>query len=214
MSPDDLRFLEDLQLGAVIDVRDTVEDRSTVLQWAASARVPYHHVPITIASAAHLANLLQEARTSSADSASLLGSVYRSILNENGDAIARVAGIVATASPAAFGCAAGKDRTGVIAAIFEDLIGMAPNDIVSRYTASAPNVESVAPLLKGYEGYEALDVGSAGVRTFLGAPEIAMWAMLEHLRSNWGTAENYLVQHGVVGETVRRLKDTLLEHHE
>ena len=90
--------------------------------------------------------------------------------------------------PIAFYCTAGKDRTGMIAAIILSLCGSDPEDIVEDYTLSA-NVYAEMNDHKAMVG--ALSQRNLDPKTFLGAPASVMRDTLRIIRENYGSVEGY-----------------------
>ncbi|KAL3789654.1 hypothetical protein ACHAW5_002371 [Stephanodiscus triporus] len=91
--------------------------------------------------------------------------------------------------PVAFYCTAGKDRTGMIAAIILALLGADDADIVEDYSLSA-NVYAEMADHKAMVG--ALSQRSLDAKTFLGAPPSVMEDTLRNIRRDYGGVEEYL----------------------
>ena len=91
--------------------------------------------------------------------------------------------------PVAFYCTAGKDRTGMIAAIILALLGADDADIVEDYSLSA-NVYAEMADHKAMVG--ALSQRSLDAKTFLGAPPHVMEDTLRNIRNEYGGVEEYL----------------------
>eukprot|EP00977_Amphora_coffeiformis_P018569 scaffold6586_cov138-Amphora_coffeaeformis.AAC.2 len=94
----------------------------------------------------------------------------------------------ATRHPIAFHCTAGKDRTGVIAAIILGLCGVQPEDIVEDYSLSA-NVYAQMNDHQAMVG--ALSQRNLDPKTFLGAPPSVMREILEAINENYGSVQGY-----------------------
>lgn len=109
--------------------------------------------------------------------------------------------------PVAFYCTAGKDRTGMIAAIILSLMGVADADIVEDYSLSA-NVYAEMNDHQAMVG--ALSQRNLDAKTFLGAPPQVMRETLTNIRNNYGSVEGYLDWIGFDRESQKRLKDALL----
>lgn len=93
-----------------------------------------------------------------------------------------------TRHPIAFHCTAGKDRTGIIAAIILGLCGVKLEDIVEDYSLSA-NVYAEMNDHKAMVG--ALSQRNLDPKTFLGAPPAVMREILEAIHSEYGSVEQY-----------------------
>ena len=104
--------------------------------------------------------------------------------------------------PIAFYCTAGKDRTGMIAAIILALLEAEDDAIVEDYSLSA-NVYAEMNDHKAMVG--ALSQRSLDAKTFLGAPPQVMKDTLENIRNTYGSVENYLDFIGFNEESRKRL---------
>ncbi|KAL7549381.1 hypothetical protein ACHAWF_012653 [Thalassiosira exigua] len=110
--------------------------------------------------------------------------------------------------PVAFYCTAGKDRTGMIAAIILALLGAEDDAIVEDYSLSA-NVYAEMNDHKAMVG--ALSQRSLDAKTFLGAPPEVMRDTLENIRKSYGSVEEYLDFIGFGEESRERLVYALTE---
>jgi protein tyrosine/serine phosphatase len=110
--------------------------------------------------------------------------------------------------PVAFYCTAGKDRTGMIAAIILALLGTEDEYIVEDYSLSA-NVYAEMNDHKAMVG--ALSQRSLDAKTFLGAPPQVMKDTLENIRRTYGSVEGYCDYIGFDANSRERLKYALTE---
>jgi protein tyrosine/serine phosphatase len=108
--------------------------------------------------------------------------------------------------PVAFYCTAGKDRTGMIAALILSLMGVPDEDIVQDYSLSA-NVYAEMGDHQAMVG--ALSQRSLDPKTFLGAPPYVMEGVLETIRDKYGSVEGYLDWIGFGAEKQKKLRDVL-----
>ena len=101
-----------------------------------------------------------------------------------------------------FHCAAGKDRTGVVAAIVLDVLGVRDDDIATDYSLE-PARDGPLPawILETYP--EAADAMSDQPQAFLAAPAEAMHLFLAGLRERHGSVDDYVASLGV-GRRARR----------
>jgi len=90
--------------------------------------------------------------------------------------------------PILFHCTAGKDRTGIIAALILALVGVPDYAIVQDYTLSA-NVYAEMNDHTAMVG--ALSQRNLDPKTFLGAPPQVMQDTLESIRETYGSIEGY-----------------------
>jgi len=110
--------------------------------------------------------------------------------------------------PIAFYCTAGKDRTGMIAAIMLAAVGVPEEDIVEDYSLSA-NVYAEMGDHKAMVG--ALSQRSLDAKIFLGAPPQVMRDTLRTINEKWGGVEGYLDMIGFDVEDRKQLKSALLD---
>lgn len=103
--------------------------------------------------------------------------------------------------PLLFHCVAGKDRTGVIAALLLALAGVVPDAIAADYAASTANLRDA--YLSRYGGEDPAAIVQA-VR----CPEAAVYNMLEYLQRAGGTRA-YLARIGLDSGEITRLRARL-----
>lgn len=113
-----------------------------------------------------------------------------------------------TRHPVAFYCTAGKDRTGIIAAIILAVLGVPDEDIVEDYSLSA-NVYAEMNDHKAMVG--ALSQRNLNPKTFLGAPRQVMLDTLVDVRENYGSVKGYLDWIGFGAESQENLRKALMD---
>lgn len=179
--------IRDLGLRTVVDLRRGFEADAECVSWSEHG-VDYHRCPITAAGG--------EASWSAR---------YRGYLAQRPEtvveAVRRIAN--ATGHPVLFHCAAGKDRTGVIAAVLLQLLGVSDEDIVADYLLSADHLAPVLARLSGIAYYaEAFgDLDQEHQR-----PQADhMNGFLQWL-SGCGGAETWLLAHGVPREEIEQFR--------
>lgn len=112
-----------------------------------------------------------------------------------------------TRHPVAFYCTAGKDRTGVLAAVILKLCGAEGEEIVNDYAISAKVYEEMND--------DSAMVGALKQRdldpeTFLGAPREVMEATLERIEE-MGGIEAYLDRIKFGAEGREKLKNAIMQ---
>ena len=146
-----------------------------------------------------------------ADSSIRLSTMYSTVLDERGEMIRTILETVSQPGtlPAVFHCTAGKDRTGVLAALLLSIAGVPRDRIVEDYTLSArflygsstvPPDGSGADKFPPFEEYQAM-----------WCPPDAMGLTLDHMESKHGGIEAYVRSIGVDDATVARIRDALVE---
>jgi protein-tyrosine phosphatase len=149
-----------------------------------------------------------------APDAELLLAMYCEMLERRGPQLATAAAAVAEAAgPVVFHCSAGKDRTGVLAALLLALVGVADDDIAADYAQSHAAVQRMIAELRAERraaGGDAEPVPD-DVMHLLSARPDTMQRMLHVLRTDHGGAEVYLRRHGLAGDTAATLRRRLLD---
>lgn len=110
--------------------------------------------------------------------------------------------------PAAFYCAAGKDRTGLVAALLLRSLGVSDEQIVDDYCLTGtPDVELLLKRtrLLGRELPEDFDVSR------FAAHAETMQHFLEAFDRKYGSVEDYLMPCGVAEDTISKVRTNLLE---
>jgi Tyrosine phosphatase family len=110
--------------------------------------------------------------------------------------------------PITFYCTAGKDRTGMIAAIILSLCGTSHEDIVEDYTLSA-NVYAEMNDHQAMVG--ALSQRNLDPKTFLGAPASVMRDTLQAIVDEYGSVEGYCNWIGFGPEKQEQLRQACMK---
>jgi protein-tyrosine phosphatase len=140
------------------------------------------------------------------------GEGYISMADEGRRAIANAVALLTEpgALPAVFHCTAGKDRTGILAAIVLSAIGVRDGDIVHDYMLTGESRAARNAYLRVHEPdyYEFLANLPATVREMHGdaIPTLLAWIRAEH-----GSAAAFLLANGVDEDTLVALRTDLLE---
>ena len=139
---------------------------------------------------------------------STLTERYVSILESSGAQFVAVVALIADAAnhPIVFQCAAGKDRTGLVAALVLEVLGVDDEAIVADYAKTAGAMEIIAARLAA----QMPDRVPLGPR-IMSAEAATMEATLDWLRTTHGGAEAYLRTNGLRDDEVAALRAALLE---
>lgn len=111
------------------------------------------------------------------------------------------------AYPALFHCVTGKDRTGVLAVLILDVLGVDEETMIEDYALSQQGMDDMVASMRerGIIGPDEPLNPAIGV-----IPE-AMRELVAALRERFGTASDYLAQHGVEPAALERLRTLMLE---
>jgi protein-tyrosine phosphatase len=126
----------------------------------------------------------------------VLLSLYLQALETQGPTFAEIVRQIGSSPDAAlFHCTAGKDRTGLVAALLLSLAGVATEDIIADYAMTA---DRIAPLLNGSAKLaETVNLSKAELTPLLDCNPSTMRQSLDWLHDNYDGAENYLKSHGL-----------------
>lgn len=134
---------------------------------------------------------------------------YVAMLEDHGPVWADAVHVLAREQsyPALFHCVTGKDRTGVLAALVLDALGVDEGTILADYAESRRAMDQLIDRLRAS--------GAVGPdrppNPALGVVPAAMAEMLAVLRERHGSARGYLRAHGVSARTLAALEAQLLE---
>jgi len=197
--------LDGLGLRTVIDLRSQGE-RVEHGHFVATSITSYQHHPV-------IETLWEpEDFPEEIDGASLLAGRYHEMATIGAAAIVGALEALADEErlPALFHCAAGKDRTGVVAACLLDLLGVCTDDVCADYALSGPVMADLRTWMMRERPDFSERMASHPV-AMLDAPPAAMRLLLDVLRAEHGSIEAYLVDRGAAPDLRARLQDALLE---
>ena len=111
--------------------------------------------------------------------------------------------------PLLFHCAAGKDRTGILAAVLlSSILGVEDETIIEDYALSGPYAEKLLKQIKSSPETPEFAVNLPDF--FWKAAPASMEMLLSTLRQEYGSIDGYLEAHGVKPSLVKRLERALL----
>jgi protein-tyrosine phosphatase len=205
----ELQALEAAGLRRIVDLRGTDEDRSVIQNWARANGVDYVSEPIPAARRDDFVRAAAEADTEEGAFA-YMRELYERVVDQFGPQIAATIEAMSKDLPAGFGCAAGKDRTGIVNAFLHVLLGVPEEEAAIRYVNGAPSVERLVPLTRNIMELEESEPLPMGVEVLLRATPELINAAIAEARQTDGTIEGYLEHHGLPPESVARLREQLL----
>lgn len=117
------------------------------------------------------------------------------------------------ALPALFHCNAGKDRTGMVAAVILGILGVSDEDIVADYALSDIHMQAIRErVLSNPDTARQMEgLPEIAIEALFSAPPEAMEHVLETVRKEHGTMRQYVGSYGVGNNVIRSLQDALLE---
>lgn len=146
-----------------------------------------------------------------ADAGEVLSDLYVQMLDIGAPALSRAFRTLANVDslPAVFHCAAGKDRTGVLAAMILSSIGVEDHVIIADYAISGRNMSELIERLRR-ERPEALTAMSDQPSAYLAAPPEAMARLLDHVNLEYGSMTGYVKSIGVETDHIEALSRSVL----
>ncbi|MFI5047900.1 MAG: tyrosine-protein phosphatase [Acidimicrobiia bacterium] len=137
-----------------------------------------------------------------------LAERYVAILSSSGAQFVSVVQLIADDAnhPLVFQCAAGKDRTGLVAALVLETLGVDDEDIVADYARTAAAIDILLARIAAANP-EREPPGP----TIMSAEASTMEATLDWLRATHGGAEEYLFSHGLTAEETATMRANLVE---
>jgi protein-tyrosine phosphatase len=181
LSADGRRAFGELGIGVVIDLRGKAEAAAApVLEGA--TRV---HLPIEPTVAATLLDQRARGTLSVASAADVMESTYRRFIVDHAEVFAQVLhyAVGARQRPILFHCAAGKDRTGVAAALVLTALGVARPVIMEDYLLSNRFYRP---------GPGTIDIPEAVRDTIVKVRPSYLEAAFAAMADGWGGADQYL----------------------
>lgn len=195
LTPAGLDALRAYGVAVVVDLRTAAELVRAPNPVSAAGSPSYVNVP-----------LIDDTMMLKIDAAAGMLQRYVMILNECAASFGAVFELLAnTEGAVVVHCFAGKDRTGLVAAMMLELAGV-PHDSIGQDFA-----ESEAMLAGRFEEWlaEAVPEQRAVLRDDLSCPPARILAALDHVRSTWGGVGGYLEAAGVSTRDLERLSSRL-----
>jgi protein-tyrosine phosphatase len=195
--------LLDQGVTTVIDLRTPSEIDEAPNPLRHNSEVAFHNLPLF----EHLAPAaLGRSKSQSADP---LLAFYLSALHTRQGAICDILGVMSKTHDGAvlFNCTAGKDRTGIVAALLLGLAGVSREDIVSDYVLTADLIpELVAEFL---ELSRRRGGDAESYARMLRSPASTMSAALDSIEAAFGDIHGYLSFSGMKPDQISALKTRL-----
>jgi protein-tyrosine phosphatase len=205
LSPADVEAIKSLGLHTVLDLRTDRELAERGTFPVDAYPVTFHHLPV-IDVTWDLAPSIPED-----DAVRFLFEQYQSILAFGEPLFAKAFHVLALpgALPAVFHCAAGKDRTGILAALVLGALGV-PHDVVAEdYGLSRDAVERTRRWAETNNPEAAAAWAKVPASHMAAEPE-AMAALLALLTERHGSVRRYVTSIGVPNALLLHLESELL----
>jgi protein-tyrosine phosphatase len=191
LSRSDVTKLLDYGLNIDIDLRSEAEYKTWIDVLEQCDEIEYYQV-----------QLLKNLRITS----SSLGGIYVNTADSCMDKFYKVFKIMADnpEKTILFHCSAGKDRTGMTAALLLMLAGVDKEDIIADYTITTENLYSIIDKFSG-ENDENL-------KDYLGSKREYIEKFINHIQKKYDGAESYMKKIGLKESEIEILKESFLEN--
>ena len=200
-----------LGIRTIVDLRSYAElDRLGRPPLGPTVRA-YVHAPLRMAAPAAAAAGVVPADLR-ADGTLTLGKLYCHFVTQSGEELRTILRLLSDeqAYPALFYCVAGKDRTGIVAAIILALLGVPDEAIAADYAATADSFARFLELASQDDTLGELASGQHVDPSFLGAETQTMLSFLGWIRAEFGSVEQLVSGFGIDQATIASLRRNLL----
>ena len=201
----DLARVAALGIRTVLDLRTRSELADHGRVRTESMNATYHHLPL-------LEQVWErDLYRAEHDAVEFLADRYLAMLDRGADSIVTALSNVADRDrlPLVFHCSAGKDRTGVLAAVLLSAVGVSDDDVAADYALSRAAMREMAEWVRT-ERPESYETMSAQPPAFLDAPPLAMQRFLALARVEYGSLAEYVVASGLPARQLDALRAELL----
>lgn len=207
MTPDDLSRFAELGISAVYDLRHDYERERE------PDPIPSIHVPV-MARVLDSGDQPDFSTVVSADhGVRFMHDMQMRLLEHAPDELARVVTAFADASnlPAVFHCTAGKDRTGLVAALVLAAVGVDRETIIDDFALSS-RYRGALEDSSGFKSMLERGVAPEAAAAALGAPPEMMRDVLDEIDVRWGGVDAYLTGPAGIGPaTLDALRANLVD---
>jgi protein-tyrosine phosphatase len=205
LSSRDVCFLiDDIGLRTVIDLR-SADDRETAQPLLDT---PVRHINLPISRGGPTTSL---ERPMGADGRVDMPRIYRMYIEVSAPSISEIiAELTSGATPALFHCAAGKDRTGVVAAILLSAVGVTRDAVIADFMETETALPDIIAYLQRRPAYAdvvlrfppgTMDVEPRFISDFL-----------DDVERTYGGMSAWLTEHaGISAQSIARLEQLLVE---
>ncbi|NLT58032.1 MAG: tyrosine-protein phosphatase [Clostridiales bacterium] len=200
---EDVEALLRYGIRTVVDLRAEDEVVRHPSSLAQAGGIAYHHISL-MGDPAHLRKRMDESELNGFMTSLTL--LYTSMTDYMPEQFLTIFRLLAQALPQGgvlFNCTAGKDRTGVIAAMVLQLCGVARLDIVADYMVTATYL---APKLMLWAQQSDAEIP----KSLLSSEPATIEAFLDHLDRTYGGAERFLIRSGLEPAVIESLREQLL----
>ena len=212
IDPSEAATLHSLGIVSICDLRTTRERERRPTTWHEGSKVEMLTRDYDM-SAGVLKNLI--AGKGSADViAGHMHVIYRDLLEEQAESYTALFRCLADGKvPLVFNCAAGKDRTGIAAALILSALGVSREDVITDYALTNDFIDGLVDLMRQDEDFsEWFSEQPDSAYPLLRAEPRYLEDMFDELEKRHGGLESYLVNILHISQAdIEAMRDNLLE---
>ncbi|SEP05684.1 tyrosine-protein phosphatase [Trujillonella endophytica] len=208
MTPSDLDELRSrVGLRTVLDLRFAKESAAGGSGLLAGSGIAVVNIPFRVPRPADPNTPVGE--QAPAQLSGILGPFYLGMLELSAERIARAVRLLLDdGMPALFHCAAGKDRTGILAALLLSTVGVPDDVVVADYVRTNESLDRMLAQLRSLDFYaDQMHLREPQRNTVDGG---VMEVFLDGLRRTHGSARGYLLSAGLLEDELADLRDRLV----
>jgi len=208
LSAADLEVLDALGIRTVVDLRSAPEFEQHGRFPLERYPTAFHHLPII--DATWMKSEIPDVEDTEEGAVEFLTWAYGDMLAQGGDRFAHAYRTLAVpgAAPAVFHCAAGKDRTGVLAALILGSLGVAHELIVADYALTEAAMLRMRAWVVANHPEMVEKMGETPSFMMAAKPQ-AMRNILDTLTSDHGSVSGYLSTIGIGQAQIEELAGTV-----
>lgn len=203
MSDAGKRQLLDIGLTTVIDLRVASEAKRAPDPFTGDDPIAQHRISV-------FEGIIPKAWPTDTDSKDMLLDIYKKALDECGDAFAEVLTTISRAGDGMvlFHCSAGKDRTGLVAALLLSVAGVDKRTVVQDYALT--ELMMASRLAQMVASCYAEGMTASVIEPLLACKPQTMSSTLDYLQEQHDSVEGYLKHIGVETKDIQALQGRLL----
>lgn len=202
LTSSDLELLGGLGIATVVDLRSENEIANTGPARLTEQGARHIHMPIFGS---------DPARPDRVNMPESLGHLYTLMAKHGADRFVDVVETLATIEnmPAVFHCAAGKDRTGITAALIYSVLGVDRETIITDYVLTDANMQRMRAQLMESRPEAAAQAGKYP-ESYMRAEDATIRTFLAELDEEFGSPVDWLLTSGLRNSSIETLRSKLL----
>ncbi len=206
LTPADVSFLDTLNLRWIVDLRRSSESDKDRTVWLGEGGPELWHLPL-FEDSMDRSNALQliaadpNKRNDPEAAAAIMADMYRDLLNkpETRQQYRKLFLRLAEEAAPSFvvHCSAGKDRTGIVAALVQLLLGVSEADVMADFMLTQQFYDGEALMRERSSQvleHEGVEIGEAALLPVFTVQERYMEAALDEINNRYAGIDNYLTR--------------------